>query len=499
MKPRLRHRVSLVVLLSLMVATLTAGLVRAGTFDENGNMYTGTIPVYDVSGNPLGEANIYQPVDADTPGNVTNDYTVAYVDPASDLGKALLASGYELTGSGVAMESTGTPTGTSWNTTTGEVSCKAEIDPNCQGADSGMDGSIQVWIPQEAIDTINPPPAPPPPTCPAGYQIGGGGAFCEKIPEPTKTCSDGSVIPQSQTCPAPPPEYKTCWDGSKVLSTSSCPPQAPPTSTTQTCSDGSVIPLSSTCPVPTTTKTCADGSVIPSTSTCPTVTTSTPPETSTPSCPSDYSYNGSSCYYDPPCDPNPDTRSMSVTWTLTTLPNTVGVTRGTMTSNGTTSNRRATASWGEVKDFQSVGGFWVVEFTPPAGVVGNATITSTATIRKSDGCGDYYGPSTFTRSTDLLVYAFQRPKAPEESADDEEDMTVANLPLADYLTVCLGDLEQSYCGIDARLAETYLPELMARESWYSATLGEDRWRRLVNRIDRALSQGGQQPSGLYVP
>jgi hypothetical protein len=48
------------------------------------------------------------------------------------------------------------------------------------------------------------------------------------------------------------------------------------TPTTQTCADGSVIPTTQTCPAPTpttTTKTCPDGSVILSTQTCPVTTT----------------------------------------------------------------------------------------------------------------------------------------------------------------------------------------------------------------------------------
>lgn len=508
MKPRLQSR--LLALFTSMLLLFAPILVSAAAVDENGNIYTGTIPVYSSSGTYLGEANVYQPPDTSTPGNVSNSYTVAYVDPNSDLGKALVASGYSVTGSGVAMESTGTATGTSWDTTNGTVTCNASIDPNCQGGTSGVDSSISVWIPQSSWDTLNPPTQCPSGTtraadgtcqsaCPAGYQLGGGGAWCEKIPEPTKVCSDGSTIPQSQACPPPPPVYKTCADGSKVLETATCPTTQTVTSTTQVCPNGSVIPLTSTCPVPVTTITCADGSTVPSTSTCPTQAPPPPPPPTTPSCPTNYSWNGSSCYYDPPCYSDPDIRSMSVAWTQTTLPNKVGLTRGTMTTTGSTSNRTATASWGETKAFQNVGGQWIVEFTPPAGVLGAHTITSTARISQGDGCGSTYGPSTFTRNVTLTVYPFNQPTENTETSPTDEDMAVVYLPLGEYLKTCLGDMEFWYCGIDAPLASLYLPELQARESWYMADVGEFKWRRLVERMDRAFQRADQAPSGLYIP
>lgn len=53
-------------------------------------------------------------------------------------------------------------------------------------------------------------------------------------PPITKTCSDGSVIPETQACPVepppppPPPPVQTCPDGSVILATLPCPIPPPP-------------------------------------------------------------------------------------------------------------------------------------------------------------------------------------------------------------------------------------------------------------------------------
>ncbi len=84
----------------------------------------------------------------------------------------------------------------------------------------------------------------------------------------TKTCADGSVIPETDTCtktclngtviPETAICTKTCWDNSVIPETDTCPPE------TKTCWDGQVIPADDIC-----TQTCWDGSVIPYTDTCP--------------------------------------------------------------------------------------------------------------------------------------------------------------------------------------------------------------------------------------
>lgn len=74
----------------------------------------------------------------------------------------------------------------------------------------------------------------------------------------TKTCWDGSQVPQSQDCPI---QLKTCPDGARIPIGQAC--------TTQRCWDGSVIPTSQNCPTqPAQTKTCQNGSVVNINETC---------------------------------------------------------------------------------------------------------------------------------------------------------------------------------------------------------------------------------------
>lgn len=74
----------------------------------------------------------------------------------------------------------------------------------------------------------------------------------------TKTCWDGSQVPQSQECPI---QLKTCPDGARIPVGQAC--------TTQRCWDGSVIPTSQNCPSqPAQTKTCQNGSVVNINETC---------------------------------------------------------------------------------------------------------------------------------------------------------------------------------------------------------------------------------------
>lgn len=70
----------------------------------------------------------------------------------------------------------------------------------------------------------------------------------------TKTCWDGSQVPQSQDCPV---QLYNCPDGQRLA-----------VCTTQRCWDGSIIPTSQNCPVRM--QTCWDGSVIPTSQNCPT-------------------------------------------------------------------------------------------------------------------------------------------------------------------------------------------------------------------------------------
>ena len=103
-----------------------------------------------------------------------------------------------------------------------------------------------------------------------------------------RTCTDGSRIQESQSCPTP---NRVCPDGSVVPSNQACPTRVCLNGTTipvnqtcyRTCSNGTTVPEGSvcyrTCPngttvpetnlCPTQNQTCWDGSVIPVTSVCP--------------------------------------------------------------------------------------------------------------------------------------------------------------------------------------------------------------------------------------
>ena len=73
----------------------------------------------------------------------------------------------------------------------------------------------------------DPDPPPPTKTCPDGTEIPND-QQCPAPPPTMKTCPDGSEIPADQQCPAPPPAMKTCPDGSEVPEDQQCPPQPEP-------------------------------------------------------------------------------------------------------------------------------------------------------------------------------------------------------------------------------------------------------------------------------
>lgn len=218
---------------------------------------------------------------------------------------------------------------------------------------------------------------------------------------------------------------------------------------------------------------------------------------STTTCPPGYT-TGSNGQCEPPCIPDPDDRDLTLTLSPTGLIRVPGgYVTARLSTSGSTSNRTATASWGETQSFQNQNGQWVAVFTPPP-VVGEFTITASARISQSDGCGDTYGPSTFSDSKKFSTFKVNTPSDPE-LPPSEDDMAVANLTLDDYLKVCLGSMEPWYCGIDFKLAETYTREIRPRETWYMSSLGPDKWALLVSRIDRTYTTAGYPPSGLYVP
>ena len=64
-------------------------------------------------------------------------------------------------------------------------------------------------------------------------------------PPATKTCPDGTEIPNDQECPAPPPTLKTCPDGSEIPADQQCPTPPP---VMKTCPDGSEVPEDQQCP-----------------------------------------------------------------------------------------------------------------------------------------------------------------------------------------------------------------------------------------------------------
>lgn len=200
------------------------------------------------------------------------------------------------------------------------------------------------------------------------------------------------------------------------------------------------------------------------------------------------------CYT--PCVPDPDWRDLTLTLSDSQVRVPGGMLTAFVSTSGSTSNRTATASWGETKSFTYTNGRWQAEFMPPP-MTAEWTIRATATISQSDGCGGTYGPSTFSDTKKFSAFKVTTPK-PQESPPDDDPMTVANLNLEDYLKVCLGSMEPSYCGIDTRLGEQYTREVIAREGWYIASLGPTKWNLFVRRIDKAFADSGLPPSGLNI-
>lgn len=180
----------------------------------------------------------------------------------------------------------------------------------CKNGEPPVDGqclqtcSDGKQIPEtETCPGAAPPPDPAPPADPAPPP--GPGAVCKNgQPAPAEgcvqTCSDGSQIPETETCPTEPPApTQFCKDGRPVPANSVC---------MQTCRDGTRIPETQSCsegvedsgfcrdgrPVPRDglcRKRCPDGSEVPenqSCGSCPGGQVGTPPNCR---CPSDLVWN----------------------------------------------------------------------------------------------------------------------------------------------------------------------------------------------------------------
>ncbi len=199
----------------------------------------------------------------------------------------------------------------------------------------------------------------------------------------------------------------------------------------------------------------------------------------------------------PPCSPDEDNRSLGLSLNPLLVRNPGGVVTATATVSGRTTRVTATASWGEVTDMQYSNGTWTAAFTPPGAIKGEMTVTASASIRQSDGCGGTYGPSVFERSARFTVYGSS--PLPRTPAPPDDAMTATALTLEQYQESCLGEAEPWYCGLNPQQAEEFTRQIQGREGYYLGLLGEARYRLLVDRIDGVLTESGGGPSGLYMP
>lgn len=399
--------------------------------DENGWIYTGSIPVYDTNGNELGQVAVFQPPTRD--GNVDPNQARSYVDPNSELGKIFQRAGLEPRSSfGYVTEEYHLGMSYTRMTTSEQNSTYWRCDPNLDATCGGQQiagGRIDMWVPAELREDphMGPPPTPPQTTHP-----------------------DPNLDPEPQPEPDPDPDPNPNPNPDPDSGSGSAPdPEPDPT------------PTPPPAPQP------------------------EPPPAPQPA--------------PPPCEPRSDSRRLWVTAVPTTPLRVPGeAVRLTMLTTGSTSNRRAQTSWGDTLYYElnPQTALWELVVIPPP-VAGRWTITTMATISQGDGCGGTYGPSTFRHTIEIETY--KPGTAPDIPEFDDEGMTATNLPLEDYLLVCLGELEPWYCGITMDHVAWYLPELQRNQLYYRAVLGDYKWRKLVNRIDRALERAGYPPSGLYAP
>jgi len=199
----------------------------------------------------------------------------------------------------------------------------------------------------------------------------------------------------------------------------------------------------------------------------------------------------------PPCEPDGDYRSLSVSASPAIVRSPGGLINVTAVISGSASSVTATASWGETTVMTQAGGAWTAAFLPPAGLRGTAAVTVTASLSQYAGCGVRYGPSNFTRTVSVTIYGATAADPPTPAA--EQPMTAANLSLREYLAACLGIAEPWYCGINQQMAVAFVRELEPAQEAYRAQLGQGKWGLLVRRIDQALREGGNPPSGLFLP